>query len=157
MECDYSYGPGMKTFLGAYAKEYLQRLTGLFPCTFTSCYLSGSYDIFLNVCLSNLCPFTKCLSNIDSLPQWCLNAADGHFVSQLWFMQLLLLPKYFFVYQLHPLTSAQCWKLGLFSSCSWGITYPFPDVITCTTIELFIYGLNAFYPCTNWGDTMTSL
>jgi hypothetical protein len=41
------------------------------------------------------------LSNIDSLSQWPLQAADSCFVSQLWFMQLLLLPKPSFVYQIH--------------------------------------------------------
>lgn len=135
-------------FISVCAKECLQRCLGPLPCIFTSCCLSGSYEIFLNVLPSQFVSFTKCLSNIDSLPQWGLNAADGCFVSQLWFMQLLLLPKSFFVYPLHPLTSALCWEQGLLNGCSWGITYPLLDFISwccCRAFHLWSPGLSPVF------------
>lgn len=107
-------GPGC----GAMLSETL----GPLPHIFTSCRFSGSHEIFLNVLPSQFVSFTKCLSNIDSLPQWGLNAADGRFVSPLGFMQLSLLPKSFFVYQPHPLTSALRWEQGLFDGRSWDHT-----------------------------------
>lgn len=119
---------------------------GLLPCIFPSCCLAGSCAIFLSILPFPFVSFAKCLSNIDSLPQRGLNAADGRCVAGLRFTQPLL-PKSFSGYQLHPLPSALSWGQGLLPGGSWGPHTLFLISQAGAAGELFSCGLKALSHC----------